>query len=329
MTTTEPAPPLAGVVATDEAAAVVVCAHTMERLGDIAACLAGLAAQRRPADEIVCVVDHADDLRTAIDALVAEAGWRVRVVANAHRRGLSGARNTGIEATSAPLIAFIDDDAVPHRDWLAELLAPFARDDVHAAGGRIEPAWPDDRPRWFPPHLDWTVGCSIPTLPADGGSVRNMYGASAAFRRSALVAVGGFPTELGRVGADGAGCEETEVCIRIRQRVRGADVVYAPRSLVRHRVTPQRATVRYVLRRCLAEGRSKAALSWRVGSDPATADERSYALTILRSVGRDTVAGVRDPARWGRAAVLLGGLGAAAAGYAWGTVRAAPWRRRR
>ena len=148
-----------------------------------------------------------------------------------------------------------------------------------------------------------------------------MYGASAAFRRSALEAVGGFPTELGRVGANGAGCEETEMCIRIRQLSPSAQVMYAPRSRVTHRVTEERATVAYVLRRCLAEGRSKAILSRRVGSGATTSDEHGYALVIAREVSRDLRAAVRAPSRVGRALVLVGGLATAAGGYTLERVR--------
>jgi hypothetical protein len=226
-----------------------------------------------------------------------------------------------VATTAGAITVFIDDDAVPHDDWLAELIAPFANADVAATGGHIEPGWPGVRPGWFPDHLDWTIGCSIPTLPADGGPIRNMYGASAAFRRSALDAVGGFPTELGRVGADAAGCEETEVCIRIRQIMPTATVVYAPRSHVVHRVSDDRTRVAYVLRRCLAEGRSKAKLSRRVGAGVATSDERGYAATIAGAVARDVFGSVRDPQRLARAAVLVAGFAAAAFGYVGERVR--------
>ncbi|NND73748.1 MAG: glycosyltransferase family 2 protein [Ilumatobacter sp.] len=293
---------------------MIVCAYTTERYDDLVACLDGLRRQSRPADEIVCVIDGNDELRKRIEHLVQHDG--VTVVANRYTAGLSGARNTGIDATTADIVAFIDDDAVPADTWLAEIVAPFGTPTVAATGGRIEPGWSDRRPGWFPPHLDWAVGCTIPTMPADGGAIRNMYGASAAFRRDALVAVGGFPTELGRVGADAAGCEETDVCIRIRQRDPDATIVYAPRSEVVHRVTPERSTVKYVLVRCFAEGRSKAVLSRRVGAAHATSDERAYAVGIVAVILRDLIGGLARPARIGRAAVLSAGLASASLGFA-------------
>ncbi len=289
--------------------AVIVCTYTMERRADLDACLDALERQRRTPDEVIVVVDHNPEL-------LATVRTSVRTIPNAGPRGLSSARNTGLAATTADLVVFIDDDAVADPAWLEELLAPFRHPDVAAVGGRIEPSWPTDRPNWFPPHLDWTVGCTNPDAPEVVGPVRNVFGASAAFRRSALERVGGFPVELGRVGADVAGCEETQVCIRIRQTAATDQVVYAPRALVSHRVTPGRARVGYVLRRCLGEGRSKARLAVTVGAARATGDERSYAIDIVRAVARDAVGGLREHHRLGRAAVLSAGLACASFGYA-------------
>jgi cellulose synthase/poly-beta-1,6-N-acetylglucosamine synthase-like glycosyltransferase len=309
-------------VATDISVAVIVCAYTLDRLDDLTASLDAVHAQSRTPDEVVCVIDHNDLLLKRVTRLADQRDWHLlTVVDNTSTQGLSGARNVGVAATGSEIVVFIDDDATAHPDWLRELVAPFADANVAGTGGRIEPAWPDTRPSWFPAHLDWTVGCSIPTLPEAGGPIRNMYGASAAFRRSALDRAGQFPTELGRVGANGAGCEETEVCIKIRQQSPGSSIMYAPKSLVAHRVTDERATIPYVLRRCLAEGRSKARLAQRVGAHDATGDERGYAVLIIRAVGRDLAAGLRHPSRWVRAAVLVGGLGAASLGYLFERVR--------
>ncbi len=289
--------------------AVIVCTYSFERLDDLEACLDALDRQVRPPDETIVVVDHNPELEAHLRP-------RVDVIPNGGARGLSSARNTGVAATSADVVVFIDDDAVAEPGWLAALLAPFDDPTVAAVGGRIEPNWPSTRPRWFPPHLDWAVGCTNPDRPDDIAPIRNVFGASAAFRRRALERVGGFPVELGRVGADVAGCEETQVCIRIRQTACGDQVVFAPRSVVHHRVTPGRARVRYVLRRCLGEGRSKARLATTVGGADATREERSYALGIARAVASDTLGGLREPRRLGRAAVLTAGLACASFGYA-------------
>ena len=311
-----PAPEEAPARPSSLTASVVVCTYSNERLGDLTACLDGLRDQSMPPAEVIVVVDHNDMLH---DHLAREP-W-LTVLANQHSQGLSGARNTGVEHATGDVVVFIDDDAVPEHDWLEELVAPFADDHVVAVGGRIDPAWPADRPWWFPVHLDWTVGCSIPSMPADGGPIRNVFGASAAFRRDALNAVGGFATELGRVGADGAGCEETDVCIRLRAAGEGLTVMYAPRSTVHHRVTPGRCTPGYVLRRCLAEGRSKARLAARVGAEAATGEERAYGTLIAKAFAHDMATAPLHPSRAGRASVLAAGLMCASASYARERVR--------
>lgn len=292
---------------------VIVCAFTAERLDDLTRCLDAVGRQRRPADELIVVIDHNPELLAQLVALRSDRA--LKVVPSTGQPGLSGARNTGVSLAKHDVVVFLDDDAVPEETWLAELLRPFLDSEVVAVGGRIDPTWPTERPWWFPHHLDWTVGCSIPSMPADGGPIRNVFGASAAFRREALHVVGGFNPLLGRVGRNGAGCEETDVCIRLRQHDAGALILYAPRSVVRHRVTDDRATVRHVLRRCVAEGRSKAMLSKRVGGE-ATRAERKYALTAARQLLSDMLGGFRDPRRFGRAAVLICGWGCATAGYA-------------
>lgn len=306
---------------------VVICTYTPARLADLLAALDGVAAQQHRPDEVLIVVDHDDVLFEHLLRL--ESAWGehgrppLRVVGSIWPRGLSGARNTGLGVAGGEVVVFLDDDAVPDPDWLGELLQVFTADEVAGAGGRIDPGWPVERPWWFPVHLDWTVGCTIASMPADGGAVRNVFGASAAFRRDALQAIGGFPMELGRVGADGAGCEETDVCIRLRAEFPGTSIVYVPRSVVTHRVTNERCTPGYVVRRCAAEGRSKARLASRVGSAAAMSEERSFARVMGGAVLGDVVGSVRAPGRLGRAAVLTAGVVAAAGGYAGERVRLA------
>jgi glycosyltransferase involved in cell wall biosynthesis len=66
------------------------------------------------------------------------------------RAGASNARNAGIAASAAPIIAFIDDDVRPRRDWVASIARTFAaHPEVDCIGGRIEPRWPRQPPRWL------------------------------------------------------------------------------------------------------------------------------------------------------------------------------------
>lgn len=291
---------------------VVVCCYSDERRDVLMEGLDALAGQTRPPDEIVVVVDHNPGLRDHV-----AARGDVTVVENAGAPGLSDARNTGIEASSGSVIAFVDDDAVPERGWSAGILAPFADPAVVAAGTRIDARWQAHRPAWFPPEFDWVVGCSYTGLPTTVADVRNPIGASMAVRRDALDAVGGFTDRLGRVGAQLTGCEETELSIRLSDRIPGARIVYTPETGVRHLVPAGRGRPGYFLRRCYSEGVSKAVLAGIAGSRDGLASERAYVARVLpRGVARGVREAPRDP--WGaaRAGMIVAGVAATALGYA-------------
>jgi glycosyltransferase involved in cell wall biosynthesis len=100
--------------------------------------LASVLAETRPADDIVVVDDGSTDDTAAV---AADFAPRVRYV---HRPngGLSAARNTGIAATSAELLAFLDADDLWTPDFLATLVPVLQRSPqlgaVHGGAGFID-----------------------------------------------------------------------------------------------------------------------------------------------------------------------------------------------
>ena len=214
------------------------------------------------------------------------------MVANEDGKGLSGARNTAVRYVQADVVAFLDDDATAEPDWLERLLAAYGDEDVVAVGGAVMARWEDgDRPAWFPEEFDWVVGCSYRGLPVVRTPVRNLIGCNMSFRVSDLLAIGGFDESLGRQGGDGAGCEETELCIRAARQRDGARIIYEPAARVWHHVPRERATWSYFATRARAEGRSKARVAALVGTDDALRAERAYVrrtlpAAVLRGLGR-------------------------------------------
>ena len=218
-------------------------------------------------------------------------------------------------------MAFLDDDAIPQPGWLAELTAPFADPNVWVTGGRALPNWPgQQRPGWWPEEFDWVVGCSYRGLPTRISQVRNVIGASMAMRRDTFLVAGTFREGIGRIGKKPLGGEETELCIRLGQARPGSLIVYAPASVVSHRVSGDRVRMGYFLARCFAEGVCKAQISATVGGSDATASERSYTARVLP---RGVVRGLHDTLRgrlsgFARAAAIIVGLLTTTAGYACG-----------
>ena len=221
---------------------VVICAYSDDRWFDLEHAVASVRAQTRPALETVVVVDHNPALLARVRSELAG----VRSVPNGGERGLSGARNSGIDAARGDVVAFLDDDAAAADEWLERLAACYADDDVLGVGGAIEPQWPRRR------------------------------------------------------------------------------FVYEPRARVAHRVDATRTGWRYFIRRCYAEGQSKAQVARLRGAHDALATERAYTLRVLPLGAVDALREAvrrRRPARALAAAAIVAGLSATTAGYAAGQVR--------
>jgi GT2 family glycosyltransferase len=301
--------------------AVVVCAYTAERWNDIRDGLRAVFAQRPAPALVVLVIDHNEPLAHRARAELTALLPALQIVSNTGARGLSGARNTGIAATASDIVAFLDDDAVPQPGWLAELTAPFADPDVWVTGGRALPNWPgQQRPGWWPEEFDWVVGCSYRGLPTRISQVRNVIGASMAMRRDAFLVAGTFREGIGRIGKKPLGGEETELCIRLSQARPGSRIVYAPASVVSHRVSGYRVRMGYFLARCFAEGVCKAQITATVGGTDATASERSY---VARVLPRGVIRGLHETLRgrlsgFARAVAIIVGLLTTTTGYACG-----------
>ena len=138
-----------------------------------------------------------------------------------------------------------------------------------------------------------------------------------AFRRTALLEAGGFRNEVGRVGTLPAGCEETELSIRLSALRPHDRIVFEPAARVLHRVSAGRNRWSYFRSRCYHEGRSKAIVSRLRGRRSGLSSEFQYTLVVLPvGIGRGLRAVLGGDA-WGaaRAAAIVLGLAFTTIGY--------------
>ena len=307
----------ASISPSDVTISTVICAYTDARRELLDASIEAVLNQLRHGDQLVVVIDFNDELLARVSA---DYGARATVVPNSNVRGICGARNSGIEASTGDVVAFVDDDARVQPGWLERLRSDYRDPAVTGVGGNARPVWPTERPAWFPPEFDWVVGCSHRGLPVDPAPVRNLLGCNMSFRRDALEKVGGFNSEIGQVGSSLMRCDETELCIRVNQNLPAVTLLLDPELKVRHWVSDDRVTPRYFLRRCYWEGLSKQQLGAMVGRSDSLSTETAYVRNVLpMAFARELLATITSRGQrlghLGQAGAVVIGLAATTWGY--------------
>jgi glycosyltransferase involved in cell wall biosynthesis len=303
-------------------ASVVICCYTEQRWDELSLSIDSVLAQSHTAKEIIVVVDYNAALETRLRA----RALKIQIVANRDKQGLSGARNTGVEEATGEVVVFLDDDAWADPDWLKHMLAAYDSPDVAGVGGAIEPIWPRSRPAFFPPEFDWVIGCTYSGMQHKPGHVRNLIGANMSLRRGVLDSVGSFDSSVGRTASKPLGGEDTELCIRVLQTLPNSRFIIEDDALVHHHVSPDRTHWSYFLRRCYAEGTSKAHVGRMRGASDGLSSEIEYSLKVIpAALGRNLFEGVTrvDAGSFARAAAIGLGLATTTAGWVTERVRMA------
>ncbi|MFC1867055.1 glycosyltransferase family 2 protein [Thermodesulfobacteriota bacterium] len=220
---------------------VIIC--TLNRADTLKSTIQALLTQTLSNNKYeIIIVDNGstDHTRSVVEGLQQNSVAHLLYVSEA-KQGLSIARNKGILLSKGEVIAFLDDDAIAHKEWLANITETFsATKRVDAMGGPIEPYGPLRLPSWFPGRLashlsivDYgkePIFLKYPHYP---------FGTNMAFRRSVFKKVGLFDEQLGRIGLSSFQTgEETDLFFRIEQS--GGVIYYKPSAIVYHIIHPER-----------------------------------------------------------------------------------------
>lgn len=296
--------------------AVVVCAHTMDRLELTLKCVRSVEAGLLAPSELVIVVDNNLVLEKALRKGTENT---LAVVISSSGRGAADARSTAIRHCTSDLVAFIDDDAWAERTWLRELSAAFGSASVVGAGGLVLPEWGAQASQ-LPEELLWVVGSTYKGHPKGRVPITRPIGANMIARREALVQVGGFPSDFGpRDGVKSSSNEELALFTHIRNYYGPGSVLHVPSAVVHHFVPAERTTWGYLFSRSWAEGTSKGYARQRFGRGVMSHDS-SYVLgTLLPGVMAYLISASRagHDRAIRHAGMCLASLGITATGYSW------------
>ncbi|MDX2165657.1 MAG: glycosyltransferase [Deltaproteobacteria bacterium] len=220
---------------------VVICAYNAERTME--ACLQSLRELRYPDFEVIVVNDGSTDRTLEISQRFPEA----RIISQ-ENKGLSVARNVGIEAATGEIVAFTDSDCVVDPDWLTYLAHTFVNGGFVAVGG----------PNLPPPEESRTAACVAcspggPThVLLNDDVAEHIPGCNMAFRRDELRALGGFDAIFRAAGDD------VDLCWRLQDA--GHVIGFSPAAMVWHF---RRNTVKAYLKQQRGYGAAEAMLYFK------------------------------------------------------------------
>ena len=253
-------------MANTPAISAIICTHN--RYKSVSATISSVLSQDVDRQDFeIIVVDNSTDAEQA-----REFGARYDGIENfryVHEPipGLSNARNIGARLASAPIIAYLDDDAIAPPQWLRELSLGYQKfgDKAVIVGGPVEPVWVTPRPHWLTGDLEGFF-----SIVDHGSEMRELLphewlaGCNYSIRRDWLFAAGGFSTELGRKGALSLLSNE-ETLVSESVRAKGGKIIYVPGAGVKHYIDPSRTSADWLKRR----------IAWQAVSDVLSRPQES------------------------------------------------------
>ena len=180
-------------------------------------CIQSLLKQSLRPEEILVVDDGSKD----DSAQIAAQYPGVTLIRHAANKGLAAARNTAMRAARCELVASIDADCIASASWLEELRRYLNDPEIGGVGGKLTEGVRDTlADRWRAVHMPQHWGDRTLTEP------RFLFGCNTLFRKSAVLALGGYD-ERNRTNG-----EDTDICERLKAR--GWKLLYAPSANCTH-----------------------------------------------------------------------------------------------
>jgi GT2 family glycosyltransferase len=209
---------------------ISVVIATRERWGVIERCFEHLFSQDYGPFETI-VVDNSPDARTA--EVVSRFPVTYYIRENPRTDNVSYLKNIGVNCARGQIVALLDDDSLVQPGWMQAVAVGFESPDVGGVTGRvIEDAFPvDNSPAIarLSPRDDMI--CNFNNLWPQPVEVDYLYGCNMAWRREALIKVGGLDPWMNYSRG------EQEWSLRIKRA--GYRLIFCPGAMVHHLRAPR------------------------------------------------------------------------------------------
>ncbi len=262
-------------------ASVVICTYNRLRMlqDAVESCLRD-ATVRGVAFEVVVADNSPSGHARSFAEGLAAAGHAVRWV-HATPPNISVARNAGLQAAAAPLVAFMDDDLVLEPGWLDHLLATLDQSGADVAVGPVRPRFAEGAaPAWDPDGSRFTRVLPLPsgTTLIVGGAGRlrdfSISTASSLWRReTCFTDPAPFDPAFGASGGE-------DLDLFLRLEARGRRFVWCAEATVWETIPAGRTALRYQAMRAYSGAQVYTAAFVRHAATPG----RSAADIMLRGV---------------------------------------------
>lgn len=165
-------------------------------------------------------------------------------------QGLSHARNRGFKEARGQFVAYMDDDAKANPGWAKAIIHFFKNHpDSSGVGGQHKAFSLVPIPEWFPKEYGSRSLGNETRLLQKGEWIS---GTNMAFKKSALIEIGGFDTSIGMSGKKVSYGEETHLTLRMLER--GMPIYYCAEMCVDHAILPYKLKLRWLLHSSYSNG---------------------------------------------------------------------------
>jgi len=187
-------------------------------------CLEAIERQTYKNFEIILICDYRVDLNYP----------KLRQKSYGHYVGPAEKRDTGAKMAKGEILAFIDDDAYPSKNWMASLVPHFQKAKIAGVGGPgVTPpsiSWQEEASGWASASPVGAGPYTYRFLPGKKQYVDDYPSMNLAVRKKDFMEAGGYDSNFWPG-------EDTKLCLDLTHKL-NKKIIYEPKAVVYHHRRP-------------------------------------------------------------------------------------------